>query len=101
MNYAASCLSQLGIFHQGQRLQCEVFPAMLRSHCDRVGDRMALQLHHGIVIIRFQRQIAALGIALEESSFLQKTSDTVTDSLQLELTEIRHRVSGGTVEVFV
>ena len=56
----------------------EDFPALVRAHCNAVGDRpllrihalaalvipftsMALQLHHGIVIIGFQRQIAVPG----------------------------------------
>ena len=42
---------------------------------------MSLQLHHGIVVIRFQRQIAVLGIALEESSFLQESDYTMTDGM--------------------
>jgi hypothetical protein len=42
---------------------------------------MALQLHHRVVVIRFQRQIAALGIALEEPSFLQESRYTMTDGM--------------------
>ena len=58
---------------------------------------MALQLHHRIIVIRFQRQIAALGncsmrcstfcihavvgIALEEPSFLQESGYTMTDGM--------------------
>jgi hypothetical protein len=42
---------------------------------------MPLQLSHGIVVIRFQRQISILGIALEERSFLQESGYTVTDGM--------------------
>ena len=42
---------------------------------------MPLQLCHSIIVIRFQRQIAALGIALEESSFLQESGYTMADSV--------------------
>ena len=42
---------------------------------------MTLQLHHGIVVIRFQRQVAALGITLEEPSLLQESGYTVTDDM--------------------
>ena len=34
---------------------------------------MALQLHHRVVIIRFQRQVTVLSITLEEPSFLQES----------------------------
>jgi hypothetical protein len=59
----------------------EDFAALLWSDRNAVGDRMLLQLHHGIVVIRFQRQIAVLGIALEEPSFLQKSGYTMTDGM--------------------
>jgi hypothetical protein len=56
----------------------EDFPALVRAHCNAVGDRpllrihalaalvipftsMALQLHHRVVVIRFQRQVAVPG----------------------------------------
>jgi hypothetical protein len=41
---------------------------------------MALDLHHRVVI-GFQRQIAALGIALEEPSFLKKSRYTMTNGM--------------------
>ena len=41
---------------------------------------MALQLHHGVVIIRFQREVAVLGITLEESSFFQESGHAVVES---------------------
>jgi hypothetical protein len=58
----------------------EDFPALLRAQRNAVGDRMPLQLHHRVVVIRLQRQVAALSIALEESSFLQESGYTVTDA---------------------
>jgi hypothetical protein len=58
---------------------------------------MPLQLHHGIIVIGFQRQVAVLGncpmrcftscihvvvgITLEEPSFLQESSSTMTDGM--------------------
>ena len=42
---------------------------------------MALELHHRVVVIRFQCQIAALGIALEEPSLLEESRYTVTDRM--------------------
>ena len=42
---------------------------------------MALQLHHRVVVIGFQRQVAVLGIALEESAFLKELGHTVTDGM--------------------
>ncbi len=42
---------------------------------------MPLQLCHGIIVIRFQRQVAALGIPLEEPSLLQESGYTVTDGM--------------------
>ena len=42
---------------------------------------MALQLHHRVVIIRFQRQVSALRITLEEPSFLQESRYSMTDSM--------------------
>ena len=54
----------------------------MRVFCQALGNnRMTLQLHHGIVVIGFQRQIAVLGITFEEPSFLKKSSNTVTDSM--------------------
>ena len=42
---------------------------------------MSLQLSHGIIVIRFQRQVAALGIPLEEPSLLQESRYTITDGM--------------------
>ena len=42
---------------------------------------MPLQLHHRVVVIRFQRQVAVLGIALKEPSFIKESGYTVTDSM--------------------
>jgi hypothetical protein len=45
------------------------FPALVRTHLNAVDDRIALQLHRR-VLIRFQRQVAALGIAFQEPFLL-------------------------------
>jgi hypothetical protein len=42
---------------------------------------MTLQLHHRVVVIRFQRQIAVLRITFEDPSFLQESGHTVTDGM--------------------
>ena len=42
---------------------------------------MPQQLHHGIIVILLQRQVAVLGITLEEPSFLQESSYTLTDGM--------------------
>jgi hypothetical protein len=42
---------------------------------------MALQLHHRVVVIGFQRQVAVLGITFEEPSFLQESRYTMTDGM--------------------
>jgi hypothetical protein len=38
---------------------------------------MPLKPHHRVVVIRFQRQVAVLGIALEEPSFLEESGCVV------------------------
>ena len=53
---------------------------------------MALQLRHRVVIIRFQRQIAALGIALEEPSFLQESGHTVSVLVVPKASELKASV---------
>ncbi len=39
---------------------------------------MALELHHRIVVIRFQRLVTSLGIALEEPSFAIRLMSRLT-----------------------
>ena len=42
---------------------------------------MPLQLSHGIIVIRFQRQVAVLGITLEEPSFLEESRYSMTNGM--------------------
>ncbi len=42
---------------------------------------MSLELRDRVVVIRFQRQVAALSIALEQPSFLQESGHTETDGM--------------------
>ena len=66
--------------------------AALRAHSNAVNDRppqapaalvnpftsMALQLHHRVVVIRFQRQVAVLGVAFQQPPSFQKPRNPVT-----------------------
>ena len=42
---------------------------------------MALELRHRVVVIRFQRQVTVLCIALEKTSFLQESRYTMTNGV--------------------
>ncbi len=42
---------------------------------------MPLQLSHCIIVIRFQRQVAVLGITLEEPSFLEESRYSMTNGM--------------------
>jgi len=52
---------------------------------------MPLQLSHGIIVIRFQRQVAVLGITLEKTSSLQESGYTVADGMnqRFEFIDVR------------
>ena len=43
---------------------------------------MALQLHHGVVVTRFERQITVLRIAFQQPPSLQKPRNPVADGMQ-------------------
>ena len=68
--------------HWGNGLQAEHLAALLRAHCNTVGDRVAVEVLERVFLQAFQGQVAVLRIPLQDPPPFQEAGHPPADGME-------------------